>query len=92
MLITVFLISIVFVALAFAGLGLNILFRKNGKFPDTEVGHNKNMRKLGITCTKADEMKMYRLERKAGKEGAAATQLPLRDCGIGCSCVSDEDF
>jgi hypothetical protein len=90
MLITVFLISIVFVALAFAGLGLNILFRKNGKFPDTEVGHNKNMRNLGITCSKADEIKMLRQERRAASGVTAATQLPLRDCGIGCSCVSEE--
>ncbi|TSA36169.1 MAG: hypothetical protein D4R64_08250 [Porphyromonadaceae bacterium] len=87
MLLTVFLITIVLVALAFAGLGVNILFRKNGKFPQTEVGSNKNIKNLGITCTKQDEMKMYRQERKSG---TPATQPPMRDCGIGCSCVSDE--
>lgn len=90
MLITVFLISIVLIAIAFAGLGLNILLRKNGKFPETEVGSNKNMKKLGITCTKQDEMKMYHQEKRTVKSGTKAAQLPVRDCGIGCSCVSDE--
>ena len=28
----------------------NIIFRKNGKFPETEVSRNENMRKLGIKC------------------------------------------
>ena len=87
MLITVFLSTIVLVALAFAGLGVNILFRKNGKFPQTEVGSNKNMKNLGITCTKHDEMKMYREEKKAAR---MATQPPSRDCGLGCSCIPDD--
>jgi hypothetical protein len=90
MLLTVFLITIVLVALSFAGIGLNILFRKNGKFPQTEVGSNKNMKDLGITCTKQDEMKIFRQQKNTGKKNAPATQPPLRDCGIGCSCVPDE--
>jgi len=92
MLLTVFLITIVLVALSFAGLGLNILFRKNGKFPQTEVGSNKNMKNLGITCTKQDEMKAYRQEKRKIKLGQAATQPPVRDCGLGCSCGVPEDF
>jgi hypothetical protein len=87
MLITIFLLTIVLVALAFAGIGLSIFFRKNGKFPQTEVGSNKNMQKLGITCTKQDEMKIFREGKKSGNP---ATQPPLRDCGLGCSCVPDD--
>jgi hypothetical protein len=90
MLLTVFLITMILMALAFAGLGVNILFRKNGKFPQTEVGSNKNMKNLGITCTRQDEMKIFRQEKKSGKSEPPATQPPLRDCGIGCSCVPDE--
>lgn len=41
------------------GLAFNILFRKNGRFPSYEVGHNKEMRKLGITCVKHDEYKCF---------------------------------
>lgn len=90
MLITVFIGTLVIVALAFAGLGLNILFRKNGKFPQTEVGSNKNMKNLGITCTKQDEMKMYRQEKRSAQTSASAAQAQSRDCGLGCSCVPDD--
>ncbi|MDD4645408.1 MAG: hypothetical protein PHY99_05410 [Bacteroidales bacterium] len=55
MLLTLLLISIILVALAFAGLGISILFRRNGKFPETEVGQNKHMKDLGITCVKKNE-------------------------------------
>lgn len=51
----VFLIAIVLVAIAFVALGVGIFFRKEGKFPETEVGHNRHMRELGITCAKCDE-------------------------------------
>jgi len=43
-------ISLFFMFLVFAGLGIRILFKKNGTFPETHVGHNKEMRKRGISC------------------------------------------
>lgn len=52
----VFLIVFVLIAIAFIGLGFNIFFRKS-RFPETEIGHNKKMRELGLTCVKCDEMK-----------------------------------
>jgi hypothetical protein len=52
---TILLVSIVLMTISFIGLGLNIFFRKDGKFPETEIGQNKAMRKLGITCVKCDE-------------------------------------
>lgn len=41
-------------------LGIRMLILKNGKFPETEVGHNKEMRKRGIICAKAEEIKCRR--------------------------------
>jgi hypothetical protein len=52
-----FLFSIVIMGIAFIGLGINILFRKNGKFPETDIGHNRHMKRLGITCVKCEEIK-----------------------------------
>jgi len=46
----------VVLALCVVGLAISILLRKGGKFPETEVGSNKHMRKLGITCAKQDEL------------------------------------
>jgi hypothetical protein len=53
----VVLLSIVLISISFIGLGISIFFRKNGKFPETEIGKNKNMRRLGITCVKCDEFR-----------------------------------
>ena len=55
----VFLLSVILIAIAFLALGVGIFFRKEGKFPETEVGHNRHMRALGITCAKCDERKNW---------------------------------
>lgn len=52
---TVLLVSVVVLAIAMLGLALNIIFKKDGKFPETEIGHNKAMRDRGISCVKCDE-------------------------------------
>ncbi|MFN2314047.1 MAG: hypothetical protein ABR531_06290 [Bacteroidales bacterium] len=31
-------------------MAISILVKPKGRFPDTHVGHNKEMRKRGITC------------------------------------------
>jgi hypothetical protein len=58
-LIKILLFSALLLSLAFVGLAFNILFRKNKKFPKYQVGHNKEMQKLGITCVKHDELKCF---------------------------------
>lgn len=44
------LFSLIIVAISMAFLAIKILLKKNGRFPDTHVGHNAAMRKRGITC------------------------------------------
>ena len=61
---TILLAAILLTAIAFIGLGLNIFFRKDGKFPETEIGQNKAMRKLGITCVKCDEARCYHHDKR----------------------------
>lgn len=52
-------IAFVIVALALILLGLNIyVFGK--KFPETEVGKNRNMMRLGLTCPSCEERARYR--------------------------------
>jgi hypothetical protein len=63
--ITIILITSVLVGLAVFGLAIQVIFKKDHKFPDTHVGHNKNMKKLGITCaTSMDKIE----QSKARKE------------------------
>ena len=58
--IIVILIAIALVGCAVLALSINIIFRKKGKFPETEVGKNRNMQKLGIRCTKQEEIRQWR--------------------------------
>ncbi len=46
----------ILMGMIFAGLSISILIRKNGRFPVTSIGRNKEMQKRGITCAKHDEM------------------------------------
>ncbi|MBM3420495.1 MAG: hypothetical protein FJY11_05100 [Bacteroidetes bacterium] len=48
----ILIISAILIAFALAGLGIRLLLEPSGKFPDTHVGHNKEMKKLGIGCAK----------------------------------------
>ena len=49
----IFIAALVLVALCVFGLCFNIIFRKDGKFPETEIENNREMRKRGIKCAKA---------------------------------------
>ncbi len=81
-LVAVIIVFAIVLALCMAGLGISMLLRKNGKFPETEVGSNKNMRKLGITCAKQDEMRKW-------KKAKRKTTTKEHDCANceGCGLV-----
>ncbi len=49
-LLTILILTIALVAIAFAGLGITILLKRGGRFPNTHVGGNKYLRSQGIAC------------------------------------------
>ncbi len=51
----VFLLTLAVVAACVFGMCFNIIFRKDGEFPEYEVSKNKEMRKLGIRCIHEEE-------------------------------------
>jgi hypothetical protein len=55
MFIKLLIISLLLVALSGIFLGIRILLRPNGKFPQFHVGHNKEMRKKGIKCAQSTD-------------------------------------
>lgn len=55
-----FLVVLVIVGLCVFGMCFNIIFRKDGKFPEYEVGSNAEMRKRGILCMNEEEKKSRR--------------------------------
>lgn len=77
-----FLLTLAIVALCVFGLCFNIIFRKDGKFPDTEIEHNKPLRKKGIQCAKVEERKLWSKKNRN-------RNLP-KDCTSDCgSCGMD---
>jgi hypothetical protein len=50
------ILSIIFLAIAALGFGLRILLKPNGKFPETHISRNKEMRKRGIKCAQQTDL------------------------------------
>ena len=44
------ILSAIFLLIAAAGLGIRMLIKSQGRFPETHVSRNPEMRKRGITC------------------------------------------
>ena len=75
MFLNILLLSTFLIALSMLGLGLNILIKKKGKFPAYQVGHNKDMHKLGISCVKHDERKDLRKKRMDNMECESCAKI-----------------
>ena len=60
MLVIVFIITFILLGVALVGLGMTILIKKNGQFPETHIGKNKALKKRGIHCANTTD----RLERQ----------------------------
>ena len=56
--------GILFIALL--GMGIKILFHKSHKFPETSAGHNKELRKRGVSCPRHDEIKCWSKKQDKG--------------------------
>jgi len=64
------------------GMCFNIIFRKDGQFPETEISKNKEMRKLGIKCVNEQESDMIGC---AVKERKTACTGNYSEACSGCS-------
>lgn len=60
MLLTVFIIVVILLGIVLVGLGITMLIKKNGKFPQIHIGKNKAMQDRGIHCANTTDY----LERK----------------------------
>ena len=52
MFIKVAILTLLIVSLSFFLLAVRIIFKRGGKFPETHIDRNPEMRKLGIKCAK----------------------------------------
>lgn len=74
------LAAILLLAIAIALMCVGIIVK--GRFPETEVSRNENMRKLGIKCAREEEEEMLRKGRR-GKD-AKSCSGNYSDACIGC--------
>ena len=59
----VILIAIALVSMAILALSIRIVLVKDGKFPETHISRNPEMKKKGITCVKTmDRMEQAKAE------------------------------
>ncbi|HUW93072.1 MAG TPA: hypothetical protein VMV74_07900 [Bacteroidales bacterium] len=63
------ILSFVLIAAALLGLGISILIRPKGRFPETHISRNKEMRKRGISCAQDTDTGCKPGEGIAGCEG-----------------------
>lgn len=81
----VFLLAVLLLALGVAGLAVTILVKKDGKFPDGEISHNKVLRKQGIICAKEEELRLWKKRNpQAASQGLRPDTCPETGCD-GCA-------
>ena len=49
------LFTLLIIAISFVLLAITIIIKKNGKFPNTHVGGNREMRRRGIKCVQSQD-------------------------------------
>jgi flagellar basal body-associated protein FliL len=63
-LLLIIIVVICIILVCFAAMSISIWIKKDGKFPETEVSRNKNMKKLGIKCIRQEEIEQANKSRK----------------------------
>ena len=83
----VFLAALALIALGVFGMCFNIIFRKDGKFPEYEVSQNKEMRKLGIRCMREEDDALFEENDKPRHAGCSGE---MTEACRGCVLYKEE--
>ena len=67
------LITLLIVAICIALLSVKILFKKNGRFPNTHVSGSKALRKKGIGCVQSQDREAQKINPHSISERAKST-------------------
>ncbi|MCU0379103.1 MAG: hypothetical protein MUC78_12685 [Bacteroidales bacterium] len=71
MFIKLLIISSVLIGFALLAMAVSMLFKRGGRFPDTHISHNKEMRKRGITCAQHTDVGCKPSQHAAGCAGCS---------------------
>ncbi len=82
------LAAIILLGIGVFGMCFNIIFRKNGKFPETDISRNENMRKMGIKCMGEEERELLSKNKNVRK--SASCTGSYSDACAGCGLYEYE--
>ncbi len=84
----VLILSLILVGISFLGMAITILVKRGGKFPETGVGHNPEMRKKGLNCARTEELKTFHLQKSIydTKENIKGDPTDFSGGCAGCGC------
>lgn len=89
----VFLLALLLLGLGVLGMAVTMLVKKDGKFPDGEISHNKELRQRGIVCAKEEELRLWRKQHpKAAASGQRPDACPpggCEACAFGAQQLTD---
>ena len=80
----VFIISIILLGIGVFGMCFNIIFRKDGKFPDSEISHNKELKKKGLMCAKAEERILWSKKKSVPASCTESSEDSCGSCSANC--------
>ena len=83
----VFLLAVALVGLCVFGMCFNIIFRKDGEFPEYEVSKNKDMRRLGIRCVHEEEA-LARAKKRGAVPGHCSGKID--EACSGCALYASD--
>lgn len=82
-LLTILILTVALVAIAFAGLGITILLKRGGKFPNTHVGGNTYLRSQGIACaTTQDKAEQAKVKKEIDYTNVKIGSLSSPETGL----------
>ena len=83
----VFLVALVLIGLGVFGMCFNIIFRKDGRFPEYEVSQNKDMRRLGIRCMHEQDAEIFASKGKVKHDRCSGE---FTEACVGCALYKKE--
>jgi len=77
----VILITVILLAFLMLLMGIRILLKKNGKFPNSSVEANPALQKMGISCPKAEEIRCFKGMKNGDLSACAGCSLMEKIAG-----------
>ncbi len=76
------LLSAVVVGVCVFALSISVIFKKDGKFPDKEISHNKPLVKKGLMCARAEEKILWNKNKNKKRTQVECAEDACADCGV----------